>query len=89
MSEISSVRMPARLRSPRNCQHIRLRATITIDLEAEDSVQAEGLKAKLANEYELLRREYLSAKLEFRQRKTRSRPRAASPAVVMAVYLDD
>jgi hypothetical protein len=76
-------------RSAAACPPIRLRATITIDLEAEDYVTAEQLKARMASEYDLLRRVFPAAELGFRQRKPRNVPRVPAPELVVRPYVDD
>ncbi len=88
MSETSHFPTLTRLRRPPACQPVRLRATITLDIEAEDYLAAERLKAKVAAEYDLLRTIHPEATLEFRHRKPRSGPRAAAPSMIMA-YVDD
>ena len=79
----------ARSRRATACPPLRLRATITIDLEAEDYVDAEQLKARMATEYDLLRRVFPAAQLDFRQRKPRSGPRVGPPQLVVDPYVDD
>lgn len=79
----------AKARRPSTCPPIRLRATITIDLEAEDYVGAEQLKARMAAEYDLLRRVFPAAELDFRQRKPRTAPRVSAPRLVVDPYVDD
>jgi hypothetical protein len=71
------------------CAPVRLRATITIDIEAEDFLTAEQAKSTVAAQYDALRRSYPGAELEFRQRKPRTAPRAGLPGLVVDPYLDD
>lgn len=78
-----------RERRPAPCIPVRLRATITIDIEAEDYLSAEEVKSTVAAEYDMLRRTHPSAALDFRQRKPRGSRRAGAPALVIAPYADD
>jgi hypothetical protein len=71
------------------CAPIRLRATITIDIEADDYVSAERAKAKVMAEYDMLRRACPGADLDFRQRKPRSQRRPPAPTLVLTPYVDD
>ncbi len=71
------------------CTPIRLRATITIDIEAEDYLGAERAKARVMAEYDMLRRTCPGADLDFRQRKPRSQRRPSAPTIVLAPYVDD
>lgn len=89
MSDSLDASVMAKARRPTACPPIRLRATITVDLEADDYVGAEQLKARMATEYDLLRRAFPTAELDFRQRKPRSGPRVGAPRLVMDPYVDD
>lgn len=77
------------LRRGASCAPVRLRATITIDIDAADFLTAEQAKATVAAEYDNLRRSYPGAELDFRQRKPRTAPRAGLPGLVLDPYLDD
>lgn len=89
MSDFFDDSVLAKGRKPTACPPIRLRATITIDLEADDYVGTEHLKARMVTEYDLLRRVFPAAELEFRQRKPRSGPRVGAPRLVLDPYVDD
>lgn len=89
MSDSLDTSVVAKAPRPTSCPPIRLRATITVDLEADDYVGAEQLKARMAAEYDLLRRVFPTAELDFRQRKPRSGPRVAAPQLVVDPYVDD
>lgn len=89
MTQTLSRSRPLRSRPTPVCAPIRLRATITIDIEAEDYVSAERAKAVVMTEYDLLRRACPSADLDFRQRKPRSQRRPLSPGLVLTPYIDD
>jgi hypothetical protein len=86
---LEAASLPAALRRPSGCAPVRLRATITIDIEADDFLTAEQVKATVAAEYDNLRRSYPGAELDFRQRKPRTAPRAGLPGLVVDPYLDD
>ncbi len=68
---------------------VLLRATITIDIEADDHLSAEQAKRSIAAHYDRLRLEHRDAVLVFKQRKPRVRRRACAPTVVVAPYVDD
>ena len=86
---LEAASLPTALRRPSGCAPVRLRATITIDIEADDFLSAEQLKATVAAQYDNLRRSYPGAELDFRQRKPRTAPRAGLPGLVVDPYLDD
>lgn len=71
------------------CAPVRLRATITIDIEAEDYLRAEQAKALIVAEYDMLRRACPGADLDFRQRKPRAQRRPLAPTLVLPPYIDD
>lgn len=89
MSETLYTPASTRPRRPVACVPVRLRATITIDLEADDYLSAERLKAMIAAEYDLLRRTHPGAELDFRQRKPRTGRRAGGPVLIVDPYVDD
>lgn len=68
---------------------VRLRATITIDIDASDADEAERLSEAVRGQFELLKRSHPLAELAFQRRKPRSGPRAPTPTRVVAAYLDD
>ena len=68
---------------------VRLRATITIDIDAcgpdEAARQSEAIRAQ----FELLKPAHPSAVLAFQRRKPRTSRRPMAPALVVAPYADD
>lgn len=68
---------------------IRLRATITIDIEGHDHLDAQQAKAAIEARFTEIRRDYETADLEFRQRKPRVNRRPPAPGPVIAPYADD
>ena len=80
-----SIRRPARVA----CEPIRLRATITIDIEAGDYLDAQQVKASIEAQFTEIRQRHEVANLEFRQRRPRRRPRPGAPGPIIVAYADD
>lgn len=68
---------------------LRLRATITIDIDACDLQEAERQAEAIRARFELLKPAHPSAVLAFRRRKPRRSRRPPAPALVVAPYADD
>lgn len=68
---------------------MRLRATITIDIDARDAEDAERQSEVVRAQYELLKRAHPIATLAFQRRKPRAGRRPPAPVVVVAPYVDD
>ena len=68
---------------------LRLRATITIDIEAYDPEEAARESEAIRGQFEMLRRAHPAAILGFQRRKPRSTPRPRAPTLVVAPYVDD
>lgn len=68
---------------------VRLRATITIDIEAADADAAEQQIDAVRGQFEGLRRAHPFAELTVQRRKPRTSPRPPTPARVMIPYADD
>jgi|GEM_PF-4126066 len=68
---------------------LRLRATITIDIDASDAEEAERSSDLVRAQFELLKNTHPTAVLTFQRRKPRTTPRAPAPALVVAPYVDD
>jgi hypothetical protein len=68
---------------------LRLRATITIDIDAQDAEDAERQSEAVRGQFEMMTRAYPTAALSFQRRKPRSGRRAPAPALVVAPYVDD
>lgn len=67
----------------------RLRATITIDIDACDPAMLEQAQAEILAQYDRLRQSFPAASLDFRRRRTRTTRRAPAPALIVAPYADD
>lgn len=68
----------------------RLRATITIDIDACDPAMLEQAQTEILAQYDRLRQSFPAASLDFRRRRMRSGPRAPTPPpLVVAPYVDD
>lgn len=67
---------------------LRVRATIVIDIEADDPVALERATNEIVVQHQILSRSLPRAELAFRKRKPRTRPRAVAP-VRIAPYVDD
>lgn len=78
-----------RRRAQPRCEPVRLRATITMDIEARDHVDVEAAKTSIEATFVKIRELHESANLEFKQRRLRARPRPGAPGPVVAAYLDD
>jgi hypothetical protein len=68
---------------------VRLRATITVDIDADTLAEAERGKAEILSQYEFLRQALPAAVLAFQRRKPRTGPRAPRPALIVSPYVDD
>lgn len=89
MTTLSLAGQSARRRAHIACDPIRLRATITIDIEVEDYLAAQDVKASIDAQFADIRQRHEGASLEFRQRRPRMRPRPGAPAPVIVGYADD
>jgi hypothetical protein len=89
MTTLSMAGQSMRRRSHVACDPIRLRATITIDIEVEDYLAAQHAKASIAAQFAEFRQRQGGARLEFTQRRPRMRPRPGVPAPVIVGYADD
>lgn len=77
----------SRMRPP--CEPMRYRATITIDFEADDEVEAQGEKAAIEAAFAAIQLVHKGAELDFRRRKPRARPRPGAPGLIIVAYADD
>ena len=68
---------------------VRLRATITIDIDAPDADAAEQACDAVRGRFEILKRAYPLAELAFQRRKPRTGRRPPTPALVVSPYVDD
>jgi hypothetical protein len=89
MTTLSVTGQSIRRRTQIVCDPIRLRATITIDIEVEDYLAAQHAKASIEAHFAEIRQRHEGASLEFRQRRPRLRPRPGAPAPVIVGYADD
>lgn len=71
------------------CEPLRLRATITIDIEVGDYLDAQRSKASVEDLFAEIRQQHEGANLEFKQRRPRVRPRPGAPGPIIAAYADD
>lgn len=78
-----------RRRTNMACEPIRMRATITIDIEVENYLDAQQAKASIETQFTEIRQSHKDASLEFRQRRLRRRPRPGAPGPVIVPYADD
>lgn len=74
---------------PATLAPLRLRATITIDIDACDLDEAERESEAIRGQFELIRRAHPCAELAFQRRKPRTGRRAPTPTVVVSPYVDD
>jgi len=68
---------------------IRLRATVTIDIDAADQSEADRETAAVQQQFQALRRRFPHAVLNVRRRKPRASRRPATPTIVVTPYADD
>jgi hypothetical protein len=68
---------------------MRLRATITIDIDAQDAEDAERQSEAVRDQFEMVKHAHPTAALAFQRRKPRAGRRAPAPALVVAPYADD
>jgi hypothetical protein len=68
---------------------LRLRATITIDFEAQDAADADRQADALRGQFETISHAHPAATLAFQRRKPRVGRRAPAPALVVSPYADD
>lgn len=68
---------------------VRLRATITIDIDAPDAEDAERQSEAVRGQFETVKRLHPNAVLAFQRRKPRAGRRPPAPALVVAPYVDD
>lgn len=75
--------------SPAEPSVLRIRATITIDLDVVDYTEAKAEQGKIEARFLDLQRSYAGARLEFHRRKPRENRRPAAPRLYIAPYCDD
>ena len=80
---------PLRSRTRLPCEPLRYRATITIDFEAGDDVQAQEQRAAIETAFSAIQPAHKDTRLEFRRRRLRARPRPGAPGLIIAAYADD
>lgn len=68
---------------------LRLRATITIDVDAADQSGADHELGAVEQQYQALRRRFPDALLDVRRRKPRATRRPPPPTIVVTPYADD
>ena len=68
---------------------MRLRATITIDIDARDLEDAELRSDVVRDQFEAVKRAHPEAVLTFQRRKPRTGRRAPAPTLVVRPYADD
>ena len=68
---------------------IRLRATITIDIDVPDADEAEQACDDVRGQFEILKRAHPLARLAFQRRKPRTGRRPPTPPLVVRPYVDD
>lgn len=68
---------------------VRLRATITIDIDACDAEEAGRLSDAVRGRFETLKTAHPLAELSFQRRKPRTGPRSPTPARIVTPYIDD
>lgn len=68
---------------------MRLRATITIDIDACDAEDAERQSEAVRGQFEMVKRAHPTAALAFQRRKPRAGRRPPTPALVVNPYVDD
>ena len=78
-----------RQRTNMACEPIRMRATITIDIEVENYLDAQQAKASIETQFTEIRQSHKDASLNFKQRRLRRRPRPGAPGPVIMPYADD
>ncbi len=89
MAALSTGDQSSRRRTHALSEPVRLRATITMDIEAGDYVDAQRAKVSIEALFLEIRQRYGTASLEFRQRRPRARPRPAAPGPIIVGYADD
>lgn len=65
---------------------MKLKAILTVDIDAADIYDAQARREQLAELVRRLKGEYADARLEVRARRTRAAPRAAVPPKLGAEY---
>lgn len=75
--------------SPVSAAPVRLRATITIEIDAEDAEDAERQAEAVRGQFEMMKRDHPTAALAVQRRKPRVRRRAPAPTLVVPHYVDD
>lgn len=68
---------------------IRLRATITIDIDAADPSEVERESAAIQQQFQSLKHRFPNASLNLRRRKPRAARRPAAPKIIVTPYADD
>ncbi len=89
MTTLSEAGQAIRRRAHAPCEPVRLRATITMDIEVGDYIDAQQAKLSIQALFAEIRRQHESACLEFKQRRPRARPRPAAPGPIIVTYADD
>lgn len=78
-----------RRRAHAACEPVRMRATITMDVEGGDYLDAQQVKASIEALFAEIQKRHETACLVFRQRRPRIRPRPAAPGPIVRAYADD
>jgi len=68
---------------------VRMRATISIDLDATDQAAADRDTSAVQLQFQALRHRFPDAVLDVRRRKPRASRRPPAPTIVMMPYADD
>ena len=68
---------------------MRLRATITINIDAHDAEDAGRQSEAVRGQFEMVKRVHPTAALVFQRRKPRAGRRPTAPALVVSPYVDD
>lgn len=89
MTTLSLTEQHIRRRPQMPCAPLRLRATITIDIEVGDYLDAQRSKSSVEDLFAEIRQRHEGANLEFKQRRPRVRPRPGAPGPIIAAYADD
>lgn len=89
MTTLSVMGRHYRRRVQMPCDPLRLRATITIDIEVGDYLDAQQWKGKVEDLFAEIRQRHEGANLEIKQRRPRVRRRPSAPGPIIAAYVDD
>ncbi|WP_298161281.1 hypothetical protein [Brevundimonas sp.] len=89
VAEIASQPMVPRRARGLAAAPVRLRATITIDIDASDGDDAERARDAIRGQFDVLKQAHPLAELAFQRRKPRTGRRPPTPALVVSPYVDD